>query len=186
MCPVINHCYVLEKIINDRKIRKMAEIGVWKGALTRHLLRNCRHLVEYYAIDSWRELIGKDYGRMSSEHTKQDTWDKLYKKVLHEIPYYRPLKVIRLPALEAVELFPLKHFKEFFDFVYIDTSHFYQNTFDEIKAYLPLVRKGGIIGGHDYAATRPEHQGVRKAVDEIFGADKIIQGDDMVWYHECR
>lgn len=183
---VINHCYVLEKIINDRKIRRMAEIGVWKGHLARHLLRKCRHIIEYYAIDSWKVLEGDDYGRMGSDRINQEQWDKIYFKVCQEMSYHRAMKIIKMTALDAAKLFPLKKFTGFFDFVYIDTSHFYQNTLDEIRAWLPLVRKGGIIGGHDYAATRQEHQGVRKAVDEIFGKDVILQGDDMVWYVEIK
>jgi hypothetical protein len=35
-------------------------------------------------------------------------------------------------------------------------------------------------------ARRPEHQGVRKAVDEVFGKENVKEGEDMVWYVEVR
>lgn len=176
----MKHYYVLEQIVNDNHVKRMAELGVYKGYLARHILRKCRHVREYYAIDQWRVVKGEEYGRYARK--PQSEWDEYYTRVCREIPYYRAMKVIKMPALEAVKLFPLPQFKGFFDLVYVDTSHFYQETHDEVKAYLPLVREGGIMGGHDYAATRPEHQGVKKAVDEIFGADNVIQGEDMVWY----
>ncbi len=42
------------------------------------------------------------------------------------------------------------------DIVFIDTSHALQQTRDELAAYLPLVRKGGVICGHDSELARPE------------------------------
>jgi len=180
----MTHYSFLEKFVNDRpQIKRIAEIGVYKGHLARHLCRKCRHINEYYAIDQWDVVKGKDFGHYEKFDKKH--WDELYLRVCKEIPYHRALKVIRMPGVVACkELFPLPKFKEFFDFVYIDSSHHYEETLAEINAWLPLVRKLGIIGGHDYAATRPEHQGVRRAVDEVFGKDRVKEGDDMVWWVE--
>ena len=36
------------------------------------------------------------------------------------------------------------------DFVYIDGDHSFQGVLDDIKNYLPKVREGGILGGHDF------------------------------------
>lgn len=55
------------------------------------------------------------------------------------------------------------------DFVFIDANHTYQFVKDDVNAWLPKVKKGGIIAGHDYNAP---HE-VKQAVDEIFG-DRVI------------
>lgn len=52
--------------------------------------------------------------------------------------------------------------KEYFDFVYIDADHRYSFVLDDIEAWMPSVRAGGIIAGHDFAAIHS----VREAVIE--------------------
>ena len=66
---------------------------------------------------------------------------------------------------------------EVFDFIYIDGIHQYENVKQDIINYLPKVKKGGVIGGHDYGST---WVGVQKAVDEMFGKpDKVFK--DTSW-----
>jgi len=61
-----------------------------------------------------------------------------------------------------------------FDFVYIDAAHDYASVSADIQAWLPLVKVGGIIAGHDYM------HDVKRAVDQIFGRpDKTF--DDSSW-----
>ena len=69
---------------------------------------------------------------------------------------------------------------ERFDFVYIDGDHSYEQCKKDIINYLPLVRSGGIFGGHDYT---PDWPGVIKAVNELL-ADKfkINFGTDLTWW----
>ena len=179
----VNHYHVLEGLVNERNIKRMVEVGVWKGSLARHLTRLCRSIREYYAIDPWKKLEGTGWGRME---VPQEYWDHVYMKACQNMPYHRGLKMIKMSGLEAVKLFPLKKFAGYFDLIYIDSTHRYEETRDEIIAWLPLVRKGGLIGGHDYGAKRPEHKGVSKAVDEIFKKDQIKTGEDMVWYVEIQ
>lgn len=52
------------------------------------------------------------------------------------------------------------------DFVFIDGAHTYDAVVADIKAWLPKVKPGGIIAGHDYDQT-----GVSRAVDSIFDWD---------------
>ncbi len=47
----------------------------------------------------------------------------------------------------------------------------------DIQNYLPLIKKGGFIGGHDY---HPVWQGVVDAIEEVLGRpDKITR--DTSW-----
>lgn len=59
-----------------------------------------------------------------------------------------------------------------FDFIYIDAFHSYEATVDDIKSWFPLLRKGGIIGGHDYH--RGKFSGIVQAVEELLGEVKIF------------
>jgi hypothetical protein len=51
------------------------------------------------------------------------------------------------------------------DFVYLDLSCHYEIVRDNIKLWLPKVKQGGYIGGHDYTW---EFKGVIQAVAEQF------------------
>ncbi len=57
-----------------------------------------------------------------------------------------------------------------FPFVFIDADHAYESARDDIAAWLPRVRPGGVLAGHDYCADWP---GVIRAVDEAFGVGAV-------------
>lgn len=65
---------------------------------------------------------------------------------------------------------------EKYDFIYIDGSHKYEDVKSDILNCLKILKKNGILSGHDYNSTCP---GVIKAVDEIFGDVEVF--DDSSW-----
>ena len=60
------------------------------------------------------------------------------------------------------------------DFVFIDGGHDFEDVDADIKAWLPKVKSGGIIAGHDI-----NWGGVARAVDHNF---KNFEIDNLVWY----
>ena len=85
-----------------------------------------------------------------------------------------------------------------FDAVYHDANHSYNAVKRDIELWLPKIKSGGVICGHDYitdemAATpnnyfdwnSPEmgFGGVRKAVDELFSNVKFYK--DSSWAVRC-
>lgn len=57
-----------------------------------------------------------------------------------------------------------------FDVVYIDADHSYEAVRQDIELYLPKIRPGGFLAGHDYIKDSKTWQGVYQAVNEF--ADK--------------
>ncbi|MHC4526261.1 MAG: class I SAM-dependent methyltransferase [Planctomycetota bacterium] len=70
---------------------------------------------------------------------------------------------------------------EVFDFVYIDACHSYEAVTEDIKAWFPKVKPGGVIGGHDYNGSL--YPGLRRAVDEFVkeGNYKLYQEASDWW-----
>jgi hypothetical protein len=54
------------------------------------------------------------------------------------------------------------------DFVFIDATHTYQDTYELLKAYLPKVKHRGVLAGHDY-----DLPGVRDAVAAVLGEIEV-------------
>ena len=65
------------------------------------------------------------------------------------------------------------------DFVFIDADHVYENVHKDILAWLPKIKPGGVIAGHDYIEYHP---GVIQAVNEVFG-DNFCKDylDEQCW-----
>jgi predicted O-methyltransferase YrrM len=51
------------------------------------------------------------------------------------------------------------------DFLYIDAGHGYQDVVEDLHAWVPHVRPGGVIAGDDY--DHPRYPGVKLAWDEF-------------------
>lgn len=53
------------------------------------------------------------------------------------------------------------------DFLFIDAGHDYDSAIRDITCWLPKMKKGSVMAGHDYGNG---FEGVERAVDEVFGA----------------
>lgn len=67
------------------------------------------------------------------------------------------------------------------DAVFIDAGHDYRSVCDDIAHYLPIVKPGGIIAGHDY---QPNYPGVIAAVNEKLGKPTMgpSPGSSVWWF----
>ena len=66
------------------------------------------------------------------------------------------------------------------DFVYIDGDHSYEGVKKDIEIYYDKVKKGGIIGGHDFCGSCP---GVCRAVIEFVDKNKLtLYSWDKDWW----
>jgi len=74
--------------------------------------------------------------------------------------------------LQNASEFAIRDFKKEndIDFVYIDGNHSYEYVKNDISLYYPLVKDGGLIGGHDYI---PFYGTVVRAVNEFVDERKL-------------
>jgi cephalosporin hydroxylase len=114
-----------------------------------------------------------------------DIWEKPVVLRNHKIEF------MQMPSVEAAALTK----DGSIDFIFIDADHAYESVKQDITAWLPKIRSGGIISGHDYneepyRAFDPflqteyimeAHLGVVKAVDELFPKGVINHPTRTVW-----
>jgi predicted O-methyltransferase YrrM len=156
---------ILSKININNKLT-IAEIGVYKGrgtAMWNVMLINNNIKYDYFAID---HFLG------SIEHDK--TFDYYNTTIKNLNPIINQINLIKNDSNSESNNYP----NEFFDVVYIDASHDYENVKQDILSWLPKVKKGGIICGDDYINGWP---GVIMAVNEIFGNNINLIGNQQWW-----
>ena len=109
----------------------MVEVGSFSGVSSDVFARYVKTL---YCVDLW-ELN-------DPENETFKKCERLFDKVLQA---HKNIVKIKNYSLEAVKDFP----DESLDIVYIDGDHEYPNCQHDIEAWLPKVKKGGWVTGHD-------------------------------------
>lgn len=168
---------VLRDLIEKHNVKRFAEIGVWKSDTIKVILNDkpdC--LKEYWAIDPWLRKTDPVYGHYCTQ--TQEEWDKLHDQCCNLISSFPVLKVIRVGHEEASTLFP----KQYFDTVFLDADHFLEGTCSQIDHWLPLVKVGGLLTGHDYISRTPE---TRMAVKLKFRNDYELMRA-TIWMHRKK
>ena len=153
------------------KVRSIVEIGVFQGT-TSEELKILFPDAFLYLIDPWEmyeAYLSKEAGPISKNSADYESAYQLVKKAFDQDP---KVKIIRKTSLDALEDVP-----EEIDLVFIDGNHDYAHVKQDIEHWLPKIRSGGMISGHDY---RNEFPGVRKAVDAFF-PEGVAIGSDHVW-----
>ncbi len=172
------HSEVVVKLIQERNVKMFAEVGVYKCKTLRYVFSTCPSIIQYWAIDPWIKLSGLEHGRMGRASTTQESWDHGYYFACELMVKHKNLRVMRQESEVAAAIFP----DQFFDFVYVDALHDYDNCLKDIKVWLPKVKKGGIIGGDDYYEKPVRHFRVADAVKDTFSKDDIVLDEAHVWY----
>jgi hypothetical protein len=148
---------------------KFVEIGAWKGTSISYAaveIINSGKNITIDSVDTWEGSPGEQ-DLMDDESIRNNT---LYGEFIRNIePVKHVVTPVKMPSVEAAKLYD----DNSLFFVFIDGSHLYESIKADIIAWLPKVKLGGFIGGHDIDQPE-EFNGVRKAVDELIGPNNII------------
>lgn len=157
----------LAQLFGELNFNKGAEIGVEMGRYSAHLCRANPNL-QIMCVDPWEPFSHHSANNM--EATYQNARARLAQ-------FGNRVNFVRKRSVDAAREVPDKSL----DFVYIDGLHDFDSCMGDILAWVPKVRPGGIVSGHDYL---PLYQyGVVAAVDAYTRAHNIF-----LWYitHETE
>lgn len=128
----------LPELFTELGFKQGAEVGVMKGEYSQVILERAPG-IHLFCVDPWRAYDGYDMG----DQAKMDT---LFARAQKRLRPYAWKTYIREFSVEAAKKFA----DGSLDFVYIDAAHDFVNVVNDLNAWTPKVRKGGIIAGHDY------------------------------------
>lgn len=164
------------------------EVGTWFGDTAKVICEAIdakKSGALLYCVDTWAGSPGEWTGSMAAASTPDELFVQ-FSKNCQEYLQQGCICPQRLPSLDAAPLISDGRL----DFVFIDANHEYEAVKADIEAWLPKVRKGGILCGHDYSDGplpggdgKLWFPGVKQAVDEAFGdrVNKPVSGSSVWW-----
>lgn len=134
------------------------EIGSWKGKSSAYMaveIINSGKIIKFDCVDVWtgKGAIGEYDEDLDVKH--QTLYEAFQKNMAPVNGYFSPVRMLSTDAVKKYE-------DESLDFIFIDGSHDYESVKEDIKNWLPKLKKGGLFAGHDYF-----HPDVNRAVNEL-------------------
>lgn len=153
-----------ETVLIPNNYRYGVEIGVQRGEFSGHLLE--RWTGQMALIDSWKTFPKEEYND-GSNVSELENLRNLAATVEMTQRFPGRCEIVRSLSTEAGNKYP----NNYFDFVYLDANHRYERVLEDLRIWVPKIRSGGMLCGHDYLdGELPQGSfGVKKAVNEFFG-----------------
>jgi len=168
---------VLATIIREEAMEHFTEVGCKEGRTTRFILENCPdcHVI---AVDPWCAMPeqgakrgGETYEAWDFQAIESQFWG-LVEPFKDRLTFHRKTS---LEAADAVE-------DDSQDLIFIDAAHDYASVLEDIAAWRPKLRDGGILAGHDFQHKFPS---VMDAVADSFNLMVVQVAPDSVWWVRC-
>lgn len=145
------------------------ELGAWKGKSTCFTcieILNQKKKMTYLTVDTFK---GVHEGEQAKAY-KQFKDENILAQFLHNTrPVYGLFEYHIGGSADAAN----RHDDQTIDVIFIDASHSKEDVLKDIKAWLPKMKPGGMMAGHDYTSW----PGVKKAVDQMFKSIDKVQND---------
>lgn len=147
------------------------ELGAWKGRSFFTVSMGLPARSQLVAIDSFASATAA----LPHIPTTTWVWDH-FMAVFQGVQRLRQdlvLSVMRSETSHASQLFA----DDSIDLVFFDADHTREGLLHDVDAWMPKIRPGGTLCGHDYSTGFP---GVVELVDELF-PERTIIADTSIW-----
>jgi len=144
-----------------------AEIGVQNGLYSKILLDNWKGSC-LFSIDAWKHFPKDDY--IDKANCEDEQHLDLYADTTLKLRKFGERSIIwRMTSEEAAKIMPDKTL----DFCYIDADHSYDGVIQDLELWIPKIKSGGIICGHDFI-TDGEYYDEKGNLVGVFGVEKAV------------
>lgn len=140
----------LGAMLEEMGLETGLEVGVQRGLNSRGILTSWPSCKVYHLVDPWVQQGNySDFANVDDSAQSQ-----IYLEAVANLEAWSDKTTFhRMLSTEAAAKFD----DGTLDFVYIDARHDYCAVVEDLAAYWPLIRPGGVLAGHDYL-TNPEQQ----------------------------
>ena len=142
----LRHSFRFIKYLFGDKLVEGVEVGTDEGENANTILNEYPNVNKLYLVD----IVDNIHDRFNSEGDR--------------------VKFILKPSVESSKDFE----DNSLDFVYIDANHSYQSVKDDLNAWYPKLKVGGVICGHDFIQEDIDtHECVAWATTEFFKLNNL-------------
>ena len=153
----------------------IVEVGCLKGRSSSFVaveIINSGKNIKFDCVDSWL-VDNTEPMKIDSVDTRRSTpYEQFIKNMKPVENYYTP---VHMSSVEAAALYTDKSL----DLVFLDADHTYQSVRNDILAWLPKVKLGGILAGDDY--NQRMFPGLVRATNELL---KPLQINYVTWIYK--
>jgi hypothetical protein len=151
------------------------EVGTHQGVFASCLLETWRGKI-LWCVDPW--ISGYDPQDPASRGDRQED-ERLARERLAPYLERGRAKILRETSLEAANRFE----PDSLDFSYIDACHQYPSVSQDLRIWWRLVRRGGVVAGHDIISMNKPGEGwdqyVEKAVRDF--VEELGKNAPVIW-----
>lgn len=143
-----------------------AEIGVMHGGFSRIVLEKWKGS-RLWLVDLWARQSPEIY----KERTEDVPYDLKYLDCVKVAEDYPCVRLIRDYSVNAAKQIP----DGSLDWCFIDANHAFEAVFEDMCAWWPKVKCGGLFAGHDYELKTewPHWCEVKPAVDKWMTENRV-------------
>ena len=141
------------------------EVGSWRGKSACFMgveIINSGKSIKLYCVDNWSQGDTKKDFLSNTENVKD------------------VIRLVEGISWEMASCFD----NNSVDFCFIDASHDYYSKKRDIEAWLPKIKIGGTIGGHDYTPNMDKHNQTYDAVNDVLGEENIFVTKNVWLYYK--
>lgn len=175
---------VLTELSNKVSSGPLCEIGCWTGHST-HILANRAKAIgtKLVVVDNFEGNKGTPIEEFARDNSVKD----MFIRNMKMFDLWDSIILFSMDSNEAHKFIK----SGLFSFLFVDAGHTYEQVKNDLVNYIPKVKEGGIICGHDYESdtydeshtgedyVNGKHHGVIKAVNEVIG--KVNYEGRMWW-----
>ena len=130
-------------VLQEEGMRVGVEVGVFRGGFSNWVLSNWPACTKYYMVDLWS---AQDNYRQMDNATTSKNLERMEEARRNVARFVTKAVLVRKSSVEAAAQFE----DASIDFVYLDARHTYDAVMEDLEAWWPKVRPGGIVAGEDY------------------------------------
>ena len=156
------------EFLNEYELKGIgAEIGVQNGSYSEIILNKWKGTT-LFSIDAWLQFEETEYRDVANVSDEIHLIN--YAATCMKLRRFGDRSIIlRMTSEEAAKIIP----KKTLDFCYIDANHSYDGVVKDLELWIPKIKIGGIICGHDFREDG-EHSDKDGRIFGLFGVQKAV------------
>ena len=146
---------IIKELVKTVKPELIIEVGSWKGQSAITMAETMKEIKingKIICVDTW---LGGFKSRLIPEYAEalkcRNGYPQVYYQFLANVikaGFEKTIIPLALSSDGGAEVLQRKKVQA--ELIYIDAGHTFEGTMSELRNFYPLLKKGGVIFGHDY------------------------------------